>query len=244
MDPHIHSLASSVTIALYGPKRQAHDRLLALIHGARGDSICLIKAPGSAELPGYQTITEPRFTSLYNTEPDVFAEGVILSRSGSAAIIRPADCSTLIGVTIDKETKQKRMVVTHAGRAAMTPTNTPGEPIKNIVTIAHEALVEGFEQPEVHIYIVGSICGNCFEHNGPNDEPIVGPFDQFGSHAFVDRSRGALDLVSIIKSQLIDLGVSEANIKHDGICTYETPYLASYRRDRSEARNAVVAVLY
>jgi len=239
MKSHVHSLNNAATIALYGPVRlPLHD--LAINNGADSDKICIVKAARNEKSIGYQNITTPKYGRPNQTKFDVYSEGVILTEKKSAAIIRPADCPTLVLY----EHMQRSVVMTHAGRSAMTPTNSPGEPLRNIVTIAYDAVTNNYSKPHVIAYITGAICGHCFEHNGPEDERLVAPFDQFGPHAFTNRAKGALDLVSVITQQLIQLGVLAKNIQHDGLCTHKSDWLASYRRDRSEARNAIVTVLH
>lgn len=239
MKAFVHSLNDLATIALYGPTRlPLHD--LAIKHGADSDKICIIKAPGDSSKIGYQNVAQPKFGIPNQTKFDVYSEGVILTEKRSAAIIRPADCPTLVLY----ELVQGRGVITHAGRSAMTPTNSVGKPLRNIVTIAYDAVTDNHPDPYVFAYITGSICGHCFIHDNPGAEKLVKPFDQFGSHAFTNRSTGALNLVEIAKQQLLQLGVLDENIKHDGLCTYESDWLGSYRRNQNEVRNAVVVVLH
>lgn len=237
MNPHIHSLAGAVTIALYGQDRLLDYRLLALEHGALGARVCLIKAPSDVSGLGFQTITEPVFGPPADRDPDVYAEGVILTGRRTAAVLPTADCPVLVLY----ESTQKRLLMTHAGRPAMTP--EPGEKIKNIVTIAYDKIVKNCIHPDVHAYITGAICGYCFIHNQLDAEELIKPFDKFGEIAFTDRSRGALDLVAVITYQLMQMGVPSENIQNDGLCTFESDWLISYRQDRGVKRNAVVAVL-
>ncbi len=239
MRTYVHSLDGEVTIALYGPDHPKQLRQLVVRHGAKPDSVCFIKAPSTPRHPGYQLITKPTFGQLTSNEPDVYAEGVILTQPGSGAIIRTADCPTLI---LHEQIK-RRVVVTHAGRAALTPQNKLGEEICNIVTKAHQILTEGSRQNIVSAYITGSICANCFRHDTAEARKLIKPFEQFGKCAFRDEKKGTLDLVAIIEKQLLDLGVHPFLIDHSSLCTHESSWLASYRRDRSEARNAIVVVL-
>lgn len=238
MMTYVHSINMMAVVALYGKNQTYLNRSLALLHGAKKDFVCLIKAPSNASQQGFQTITTPKFGNPNDPQPDVFAEGVVLTQSGSAAVITTADCPTLVMY----EQKSGQLLITHAGRPTMTPSNPSSEPIKNIVTIAHDAITGKYKNPNIHAYITGGICGYCFTHNQPGAEKFVKPFDQFGEIAFTNRELGALDLVAIIKHQLIQLGVAPLNIEHDGLCTKGTDWLTSYRQDKI-ARNAVVAVL-
>lgn len=235
------SFANKVRVVLIGPdqNRLEHVPELATLYGADPDKICLVKAPSNQEGEGYQVIVPASYGKMARVrEPDVYAEGVILTEEKSGAVIRTADCPTLVLF----EMQSGRVVVTHAGRAALTPSNQPGQPINNIVTTAYD-LVAGTEaNPYVLAYITGSICPHCFPHEGEAGKVFTEPFAPFGEVAFADRARGELDLPSLISYQLTALGVRQSRIWLDNICTYETPGLASYRRDRSDARNAVIVV--
>lgn len=239
--PHEYTLAGNVIIGLHGKKRRLPDRQLPTLYGARAKAVCVVKAPGKATSPGYQHIAEPVFGNPKDDEPDVYAEGVRLSRPGQAAVINTADCPTLVLY----EAMTGTVIVTHAGRAALTPTNQLGEPVCNIVTIAHELLLSSkpISKPVVHAYVTGAICGSCFKHDTTEAGSLIAPFDVFGSGVFIDRKRGMIDLTSVIKKQLLGLGVSPTKIHFDGICTYEMNWLASYRRDRGDERNAVVVTI-
>ncbi|MFT7644845.1 MAG: copper oxidase (laccase) domain-containing protein [Candidatus Paceibacteria bacterium] len=239
MRTYVYSLEEEVNVAIYGPDTIPL-RSLAIKDGAKTDKVCLVKAPGSETRPGYQTIIKPQFGLPNSADFDVYSEGVILTEPGSAAIIRTGDCPIIVLY----ELVQRRSVVTHAGRAAMKSTSEEGDTINNIVTIAYDLVVNNYPSPYVSAYITGSICGKCFEHNGPGDEKFVEPFDRFGQHAFTDRSKGAIDLVSVISHQLEQFDIPEWRIKHDGLCTKESDWLASYRRDKDEGRNTIVAVLH
>jgi copper oxidase (laccase) domain-containing protein len=238
MKTYVYSLAKKVHVAIYGPDTMPL-RSLAVKGGAKTDKICLLKVPDSKIRIGYQTIIAPMFGSPNRTYFDVRSEGVILTEPGSAVIIRTADYPILVLY----ELVQRRLVVTHAGPAAITPTSEPGDAIRNIVTIAYDLVVNNYPLPHVNAYITGSICGQCFEHNRHGDNKFIKSFDRFGPHAFANRNKGALDLISVIRHQLEQFGIPEWRIKHDGMCTKESDWLASYRRDRNKRKNTIVAIL-
>lgn len=233
---HVYS-NDKFTVALVGPNQGSlHDH--AIKHGADPSRICVVKAASGKNNIGFQHISEePKFGHRHN-KFDIYSEGVILTEPGSASVISTADC--LVGVFHNPV--QKWVLPVHAGRPAMTPINEPGEPIRNIINIAYEMIIGDDSPSDIEVYFTGSICGHCFVHDNEEAEKLVEPFDQFGPHAFTNRKLGALNLVEIAKQQLIQLGVLEKNIKHDDLCTMETPWLASYRQGRSEARNAIVTV--
>jgi len=233
------SFGKQAKITLIGPDNQIPDlRKMARVQGAAAEKICIIKPPSDKTGEGYQTIAPKAVYGTSNdpTVRDVYAEGVILTENDSAAVIRTADCPTL--VLFEKTTE--RLLVTHAGRAAMTPTNHLGEPIQNIVTKAHALLTSDCPNPHLLAYVTGSICPDCFPHADQAGQKLIEPFNQFDTSPITDKQRGSLDLPRLIALQLIELGVSPTTIWHDRICTYETTSLASFRRDRNEIRNVVI----
>ena len=235
------SFGKEVRVALVGPDQSQLEHVpdLAIQYGANLDKICIVKAPSNQEGRGYQTIIPASYgKNIHRRKPDVYAEGVILTEPGSAAIIHVADCPVLVLF----ELQSGRVVVTHAGRPAMTPSNLPHEPITNIVTKAYNFLVGKHRCPYVLAYITGSICPYCFPHEREAGTALIASFKQFGDVAFANKERGELDLLSLITHQLISCGVRPNRISSNKTCTYETPWLASYRRDRTNDRNAVVVV--
>ena len=236
------TLDGSVTVGIYGPKRNPA-RTIATQLGANQAKVCLVKPAGDATEPGFLSIVNSTFGDAKSEDFDVYADGVVLTESGSAAVLFTADCPTVILLGRFKN-GQIAIVAVHAGRAAMAPvTLRDGNP-SNIITWAYKKLVKGLEVEDVQAYITGAICGHCFKHDKPEARGLVEPFKQFGEHAILDDKQGTLDLVKIIKEQLLQFGLTEANIKHDGVCTLETDWLASYRRDRRKERNAIVVVLH
>jgi copper oxidase (laccase) domain-containing protein len=231
-----------VRVSLWGPDQIQPESPyhLAFYEGANEGKICLVKAPSTENDRGFGEIVDAMYGSEDNAQgPDVFAEGVVLTEEESAAIIRTADCATLVLF----EVTSGRVVVTHAGRAALTPRDSSYGQTRNIVNTAYERVVERINYPYVSAYITGAICPHCFKHEGEDGARLIKPFmETFGAVAFADQDRGELDLAGIITHQLTQFGVPLKRITHDKICTHETPWLASYRRDRSNARNAVVVV--
>jgi copper oxidase (laccase) domain-containing protein len=100
----------------------------------------------------------------------------------------------------------------------------------------------GAHAEDVVVFIVGSICGNCFVHNEPGAEAYITPFDRYGADVFTNRAEGALDMVKLITKLLVHKGVLPQNIHHDKLCTKEEVGLASKRAGRFETRNTIIAV--
>lgn len=226
------------SVALYGPDRP-RTRDLPLLHRGVAGKVCLVKFASSQKDPGFSQIALPVFGQQASDDFDIYADGVILTKPRTSVVVQTADCFTVVMY----EAYSKKLFVLHAGRPSTTPQNKPGRKIQNIVTQAYELLTYLVTNPKVEVYITGGICGNCFTHDHPSAEKFITPFDQFGDLAFTDRATGALDLQSVITTQLHELGVSPSAINHDGLCTKETAWLTSYRRDKVP-RNAVVVVLH
>lgn len=208
-------------------------RNMALRMGARQDRICFIHVPSGHKGRGHKTIQLPDFTK------PIEAEGTILKVRGDAAILQTADCPTVILC----DTKTNNVVVAHAGRPALTPPTECATCNFSVLDAAYMQL-RGHEKADESVcaHIVGSICGQCFVHDKPGAEEFVKPFDRYGEEIFTDRSKGALDLVRHIRKQLEWRGIPAKNIRHDGLCTKETPTLSSRRGGRYTTKNTIIVV--
>lgn len=231
---------AKATVALYrGQSTSSNPRYLAAQRGACVTSICFARAAATFGQPGFGEVVEPIYGPVERTQHDIAADGVLLSRVKSAAIIRTGDCPA-VALFVPAA---GRAVLLHAGRAALTPCGNAGK-IHNIITTGFNRLTANLAESRVLALIVGSICAEHFPHDTPEARPLIEPFTVFGEHAFVDYAAGKLNLVAIIRQQLIDLGVAAPDIHHDGLCTYEHTMLASNRRDPGvKLRNPVILVL-
>ena len=210
-----------------------HAREAALLMGARHNSICIINVPSDKNGAGHKTIQNASF------DASIASDGALLLQCGSAAALQTADCPTLILC----DTITNNVAIAHAGRPALSPPIECATCSFSVVDAAFNRLMPDKNRAgDVKAFIVGSICGHCFVHENPDSEEFVRPFDHFGEQVFTDRSRGALDLVAVIKLQLKYHGVLEENIMHDHLCTMENNWLASRRGGRYEKRNTIVVV--
>lgn len=233
-----HFRLNFLSIALLGQQPltltdPAHAKGMAIAMGARPDRICLIDVPSGPKGAGFQTVQLPDFTA------PIQAEGTILRLSGSAATLQTRDCPTVVlydGLT-------HRTVVTHAGRPALTPPADCAACSFSVLDAAYQQL-RGHEKGDRHVraFILGSICGHCFVHDEPGAEAYVTPFDRFGEAIFTDRSKGALDLVKHIRTQLEHKGIPPENIVHDKLCTKEDERLSSRRGGRCDTKNTIIVV--
>ena len=237
-EPHVFT-HEKYTVCLFGPERP-RTRILPVIYRGNRNKVCLVKAASDSTHPGFMQIKPPVYGSSESNDFDEYADSIVIEESGSSVIMQTADCLT--GVLFEHTTK--RGVIIHCGKFALMPQNEFGKPIDNIVTRAYRALTKGVTKPSVEAYLTGGICPKCFLHDDYNGQEFVKPFDQFGSHAFLNRQEGTLNLKAIVIEQLRGFGVRLQNIRHDGLCTYEESHLASHRRDGSPKRNAVMFVLH
>jgi len=231
---------SQATVTLYhGQSTSSNPRYLAAQKGARLKSICFIRAAATFGQPGFGAVKEPVYGPVEQSGHDIAADGVLLSEAGSAAIIRTGDCPAVALFA----PAHGKAVLLHAGRAALTPRSNSDE-LSNIITSGFSRLTKELPASRVIALITGSICANHFPHDLPEARALVEPFTVFGEHAFIDYATGRLNLVAIIRQQLIDLGVAESDLHHDGLCTHEHAKLASNRRDPGvKLRNPVILVL-
>ncbi len=234
----VHCFRHWATVVLCGP---GNFRNLARRYGAKSDHICVVKCASSSTDKGFQKIVPAKFGDYNSSKPDIYADGVILTEPGTGAVLGTADCPTLILYDL----LSHRIVIVHVGRAALTPINQPGHPIKNIITIALKKLIGDGPVTFVRAHVTGAICGECFVHEGEGAQRYIEPFLQFGEDvAFRNKERGQLDLPRIIRYQLTGLGVIPAFITSEPVCTHESNWLASYRRNHTKERNRIAAVLH
>lgn len=229
-----HSRYSGI---LFGPERP-RIRELPIKYGGDPNKVCLVKFASNRDHPGFTEAKSPKFGLPESDDFDVYADIVTLSKPKSALVLQTADCLTALLY----EWSMHRLVAVHCGRPALTPQNKVGEKIKNVMTVAYEALTFGLSKPQVDAYLTGGICGDCFVHDRPEARELIKPFEQFGDIAFNDHDRGSLNIPRIVTHQLIGLGVNFGDIKHDGFCTKESDWLTSYR-DNPGPRNAIVVIL-
>ena len=138
----------------------------------------------------------------------------LLRRLAVAAIIRTGDCPAVALFA----PAHGRAVLLHAGRAALTPTWHSDE-LSNIITSGFSRLTKNCLRH-----------GDCAHYRINLCQPLSArpagacarrTFHRICEHAFIDYATGRLNLVAIIRQQLIDLGVAESDLHHDGLCTHE-----------------------
>ena len=222
------------TVLLFG-KTYSNSRDLAVNNGANSKKVCLVDC---SKNPSTQISINPVFNS--GQKFDVKAEGVLLTEKGSAAILRTADCPSLV---LYNRVSHKE-VITHAGRPALTPKRGEEGKLENIVTYAYEAITNTSKDSDITACITGSICGKCFLHDDENGKKLALPFITHFGNEIMTKNQG-LDLPLVIMNQLSKLGIDKDKIYHDGLCTYTNDDLHSYRRGKEskEDRNTIILIL-
>lgn len=165
---------------------------------------------------------EPR---ILNSEK---ADGIVLDR-GQMAVFATGDCPVVV-----MHVPQKDFVVAaHAGRQSLLGdvTKPVGQGLSQSVIFDMARRFSFNELRSVEVAIVLSIAGEHFEHdpNHPEEKyrQVNGYMIDFvskiyGDDCFVDKGRGSLSLVRLIKAQCKMIGVNLKNVASDKIDTFST----------------------
>lgn len=129
------------------------------------------------------------------------------------------------------------------------------EPEKNIIAIAHagwrgivgrivpktiEKIKElGGDAQKLKVALGPGINACHFEIK----EDVLGEFDEYEEFIIKKESKIFIDLKGIIRKQLESGGVAAGNIENDNECTYESEKYFSYRRDKTEVIEAMIAIV-
>ncbi len=155
------------------------------------------------------------------------ADALITNVPGCLLAVRTADC-----VPVFFYAPQKRAcAVVHAGWKG-TSQKIVQEAVK---AFQHEYHID---PSEIFMATGPSICGNCYDISNVQDDRL----SQFkrlfpGTSVITDTKAGnGLDLPLANKLLCLEMGVPEHQIELSGICTFEDPAWASYRRDPEELR--------
>jgi len=160
-------------------------------------------------------------------EPQEVIDGVdalITDRPGIALFATYADCYPIVL----SDRKHHAVGLVHAGWRG-----TEAGVARAAIVAMHREF--GTEPADIRAGIGPGICGRCYEVGPEVAERFDERFVQKQSERFL------LDLAAANKAQLQDAGVKE--IYTTDLCTKETDYLPSHRRDHDGARfGAIVAI--
>lgn len=150
------------------------------------------------------------------------ADALITGIQGVALAVMVADCIPLI------LTSKEIVAAVHVGRRGLA----------NEITRKTIRTMEEMGAGAITAHIGPAICGTCYEVSQDIQDEIVRAHPS--SKATTKQGTPALDLVSGLKTVLIDEGV---DIKNRFECTVENPDLYSYRRDGVTGRQAGIVSL-
>ncbi|PIW96649.1 hypothetical protein COZ82_03890 [Candidatus Kaiserbacteria bacterium CG_4_8_14_3_um_filter_38_9] len=225
------SFGESVRITTWGnqPRFNKFDPFEVGKH-TRSTKVGLIIAPSTSAGEGFGRIRKNGIGGSV-----IRAEGILLNSAGMAGIIQTADCP----VIVIRNPKNGKVMMTHAGRAALTPGRMPNGTPHNIVSKVYQMVLGDSNPAYLQTHITACICGKCFVHDFHGSEEYIKSFDKFGPTVFTNRARGELDMKAVIVKQLTGFGVMRENITWDSKCTKETSGLSSLRKG-SSSRNTIV----
>jgi YfiH family protein len=99
----------------------------------------------------------------------------------------------------------------------------------------------GADASVTEIYIGPGICQGHYEFG--KEAPVLFA-DYAGSFSLNEEGNYQVNLVEIIKQQLIKEGIREENIEKSGICTFEDKRYYSARRDRKDPSDPIEACIF
>lgn len=154
-------------------------------------------------------------------------DGLVTQESSIFLGVTFADCPFILFSGIDSQKNHRVVGAAHSGYKG-TLKNIAGEMVKKM---------EGKKALAKHIRaVIGpGICKDCFEF-GPEASEIFSQYPEFfrpqnGTGKFL------VDLKGIIKKQLIQSGILEANIYVSDLCTFENESLFSFRREKMDSND-------
>ena len=150
------------------------------------------------------------------------ADALITGIPGVGLAVMVADCIPLI------LTSKEIVAAVHVGRKGLA----------NEITRKTIRTMEEMGAGAITAHIGPAICGTCYEVSQDIQDEIVRAHPT--SKAATKQGTPALDLVSGLKTVLVDEGV---DIKNRFECTVENPDLFSYRRDGVTGRQAGIVSL-
>jgi len=174
--------------------------------------------PSGEKKPGFKNVLQA--SSTYK----VSAEGMVIPPDTAVSILSK-DCA--IVTAFNRQTGV--LAVTHTGRAALTGSSEacPSCSFTVLTQLFSRVAPRGSDCSQVELYVTGSICGHCFQHEQPTAQSKLEFFKQHYPNAIVGRY--GLDQFTVIKEEALRRGVLREHIYHDELCTREDPRLSSLR---------------
>ncbi len=154
-------------------------------------------------------------------------DALVTDRAGLTIGIRTADCVPILLV----DPIHRAVAAVHAGWRGTA---------KRIVVCTILELVDRFGTVATDVYAaIGPAIGACCYQVGPD---VAREFAQWRPELLENTEPVHLNLVDINRQQLVQQGVPEENISTGAPCTFCTPTLHSFRRDKESAGRAISAI--
>ena len=172
-----------------------------------------------------------QYNNLTLKMPKPLCDGILTQDNTKSLIVFPGDCIVVAG--IDEKTGTR--FILHAGWRGVA-----NNIVKNMAT---ELKKLGVKLKNMEIIIFPSISKEFFTLDEKNAQSLQTYGDSMRWNEEIGQYN--IDLVAILKSQLIAEGFSMLNIREMSYCTYSASdkngyMFNSYRRDKSIQRNAAI----
>lgn len=174
-----------------------------------------------------------QYNNLILKMPKPLCDGILTQDNTKSLVVFPGDCIVVAGIDEKKGTR----FILHAGWRGVA-----NNIVKNMAT---ELKKLGVKLKNMEIIIFPSISKEFFTLDKENAKSLK-KHDRTGSMRWNEKlGQYNIDLVAILKSQLIAEGFSMLNIREMSYCTYSAydanDYMFnSYRRDKGIHRNAAI----
>jgi YfiH family protein len=156
------------------------------------------------------------------------ADALVTKEKNIFLSISVADCIPVFFY----ETEAKIIGIAHAGWRGIA-----GGVIKNTI----EKIIESGGETKNLKIALGPGINQCHFEVG---EEVAEKFKNYKEYILGKNNKYFIDLKGILKKQLSGLGVRPENIENNNQCTYESKNLFSFRRDKPETVEAMVAVIW
>lgn len=185
-----------------------------------------------AELPKPNVVEKEDFSAEVRRLKDT--DGLITRRPGIILGVVHSDCFPVFLVSRDNTGDADLIAILHAGRK--------GTRLGIVFHGIREMQGYGAKPREIHVAIGPGICKECHTLTRDYHEEDISFFLNMHSRLIEEREgKWHLDLLGVVRKQLVQSGVLEENIEVLPECTAhpgnETKW-ASYRRDTAKGENA------
>jgi YfiH family protein len=156
-------------------------------------------------------------------------DGLVTSDAGVVLMTLAADCVPVLCAGLESHV----IGTAHAGWRGAT-----SGVISSTVTMMYE---QGVSAKELHVAIGPAIRGCCYEVDEPVAAAVRSAYHRFAPqsepalrHSPRSNDRYMLDIPTLIRDELLTLGVHTSHIQDMGVCTQCDPDYFSYRRENGQ----------